>query len=179
MEYVGFWRRLCAFFLDFIAVLPLVWVVYFLGDKFRLFQLYWFLPATAFGLWFSVYLVSRYGGTPGKLLLKMRIAMLDGSPITVKAATKRYSVQFVLYLAVSVAMVLSCLEITDEQYFLHLGYGAKATALVNLAPSWYKSVNVLMQIWIWSEFISMLFNRKRRAIHDFIAGTVVIKTLKQ
>ena len=32
-----------------------------------------------------------------------------------------------------------------------------------------------MQLWTWSELIVMLTNRQRRALHDFIAGTVVIK----
>jgi len=27
---------------------------------------------------------------------------------------------------------------------------------------------------LWSEFVVLLTNRKRRALHDFIAGTVVI-----
>jgi uncharacterized RDD family membrane protein YckC len=31
-----------------------------------------------------------------------------------------------------------------------------------------------MQIWIWGEFVTMLFNKKRRAVHDYMAGTVVI-----
>jgi uncharacterized RDD family membrane protein YckC len=30
-------------------------------------------------------------------------------------------------------------------------------------------------LWFAAEMITMLFNKKRRAIHDFIAGSVVIK----
>jgi len=37
-------------------------------------------------------------------------------------------------------------------------------------------VNILMQVWIWGEFLTMLFNKKRRAVHDFMAGTVVVRT---
>ena len=32
-----------------------------------------------------------------------------------------------------------------------------------------------MMVWGVLEFITMLFNSKRRAIHDFIAGTVVVR----
>jgi uncharacterized RDD family membrane protein YckC len=178
MEYAGFWRRFGAFWIDFVVLLPLMAMSYFFMNRYRLFQLYWFLPGTLFGLWFSVYLVKRYGGTPGKLLLKMRIAMLDGSPITFKAAALRHSVLFTLSIATSVAMAMACLQITDTQY-LPLGYLDKSMALVKVAPAWYKTIEMLMQVWIWSEFISMLFNKKRRAIHDFIASTVVIKTTAQ
>ena len=62
---------------------------------------------------------------------------------------------------------------SDELYF-SLGYIARAQKKVELAPSWYSTVSILMQIWIWSEFVSMLFNKRRRAVHDFIAGTVVL-----
>jgi uncharacterized RDD family membrane protein YckC len=34
---------------------------------------------------------------------------------------------------------------------------------------------VVLQVWIWIELIVMLTNRRRRALHDFIAGTVVIR----
>lgn len=31
-------------------------------------------------------------------------------------------------------------------------------------------------IWYFLELVTMLTNRKRRALHDFIAGTVVVRT---
>ena len=30
-------------------------------------------------------------------------------------------------------------------------------------------------MWSFAEFVTMLFNKKRRAIHDYIAGTVVVR----
>jgi len=40
---------------------------------------------------------------------------------------------------------------------------------------WNQAINMLIPIWIGSELLVMLTNKKRRALHDFIAGTVVIK----
>jgi uncharacterized RDD family membrane protein YckC len=31
------------------------------------------------------------------------------------------------------------------------------------------------QAWLWSELVVLRLNQKRRALHDFIAGTVVIR----
>jgi len=31
--------------------------------------------------------------------------------------------------------------------------------MVMIAPFWYQIVNVLTHVWIWSEFITMLFNK--------------------
>ncbi|MFH3639525.1 RDD family protein, partial [Acinetobacter baumannii] len=42
-------------------------------------------------------------------------------------------------------------------------------------PAWYSIVNSASELWTWSEFIVLLFNKRKRAIHDFIAGTIVIK----
>jgi uncharacterized RDD family membrane protein YckC len=58
--------------------------------------------------------------------------------------------------------------------YFSLGYVARAKEMVQLAPAWYPAVSVLLQIWVWGEFLTMLFNERRRAVHDYLAGTVVI-----
>jgi len=175
MQYAGFWRRFGAYLVDFVVFIPIIALVYFLGEKSRMFYLYWFLPGILIGLWFHVYLVYRYGGTPGKLFLKVRIAMTDGSPVTIKAAAMRHLVLFVLNVASSIGLLISTMSMTDDLYF-SLGYLARGQKMVALAPPWYGIVSILIQVWIWGEFVTMLFNKKRRAVHDFIAGTVVIKS---
>ena len=64
-------------------------------------------------------------------------------------------------------------EIADPG-FQSLGLKERNQLLRQLAPPWYGTVEVFEQAWVWSEFIVMLTNRKRRALHDFIAGTVVV-----
>jgi predicted DCC family thiol-disulfide oxidoreductase YuxK len=39
----------------------------------------------------------------------------------------------------------------------------------------FGAYDVVQQAWMWSELLVLLFNRTRRALHDFIAGTVVVK----
>ena len=174
MAYAGFWQRFGAFWVDFVILLPLAGIVYAGDAQSRFFQIYWFIPGLLFGLWYHIYLVVRYGGTPGKLILNMRIAMVDGSPVTPTGAFLRYAVLLLLAELAAIALIMASLRMTDEEWF-SLGYMARANRMVEMAPSWYYTITVLMQIWIWSEFITMLFNKKRRAIHDFIAGTVVLK----
>ena len=71
MEYAGFWRRFGAHWFDVVILIPLISIVMWGGEQSRLFQLYYLVPGLLFGLFFHVYLVKRYGGTPGKLLLKI------------------------------------------------------------------------------------------------------------
>lgn len=174
LKYAGFWQRFGAFWIDFAVWIPVMGLVYFLSERIRLFQLYWFVPGLVMGLWFHVYLVMRYGGTPGKLALNMRVAMTDGTSVTAKAALIRYSVLFVLSTLTSLALLPSIVTMTDQEYF-SLSYVARSQRFVEMAPPWYQFLEVAMQIWIWSEFVTMLFNKKRRAAHDFMAGTVVLK----
>ena len=50
-----------------------------------------------------------------------------------------------------------------------------AQQMTEHTPSFHNTINSMFQIWFWGELIVLLFNKRRRAIHDFIAGTVVIK----
>lgn len=175
MEYAGFWRRFGAYWLDFFALLPLVALSMWGNGQSRLFNLYYFLPGALIGLLFHVYLVKRYGGTPGKLILKIKISKLDGNNVGYKEAMLRYSVLFVLSTAMSIALIIATMGMTDAEYF-SMGWMERTQQMVKQAPSWYQIVNITINIWIWGEFITMLTNKKRRAVHDFMAGTVVIRS---
>lgn len=173
MTYAGFWRRFGAFWLDFFCFLPLMGLTIWMDSQHRLFQLWYYIPGLLIGLWFYVYLVKRYGGTPGKLLLHMRIVKLDGTPVGYEEALVRYIVLFSLSAASSAAIALATLKMTDAEYFA-LGWQERALRLSELAPPWHSWVTVLINVWIWGEFVVILTNKKRRAAHDFMAGTVVV-----
>ena len=176
LEYAGIWQRLFAYLIDAFLFMPVSGIAYFLADQSRLFYLYWFVPGLVLGLLFHVYLVRRFGGTPGKLALKIRIALVDGSPVTTMAAMSRYAVRCTLSSLMSIAIILSSLSMSDELYF-SLGYIERTKKLVELGPSWYWAVFILSQIWTWSGVTTMLFNKRHRAVHDYIARTVVIRSM--
>jgi uncharacterized RDD family membrane protein YckC len=175
LEYAGFWRRFGAYWIDVLVFLPVIAITFILSGKSHFFYLYSLIPSASVSAAFHIYLVYRYGGTPGKLALDTRIAMLDGSAITLKAAAIRYSVLGVLSFASSLGFALAALKLPDAQYVL-LGFKERAVTLRGLAPDWQPIVTVLMNVWIWSEFLSMMLNKKRRAVHDYMAATVVVKT---
>src|SRR4051812_29209330 len=92
LQYAGFWRRLGAYMVDALCLMPIVVVVVIYSGQVRLFRPYFCLPFIAFSVFFHVYLVAKFGGTPGKLLLKLRIRKLDGSAATMREAMLRFSV---------------------------------------------------------------------------------------
>lgn len=172
IEYAGFWKRFGAYLLDVLFMLPLTGIAFWLSSVSKSYYLYYLIPGTLFGLWFHVYLVKRYAGTPGKLVMKIQIRKVDGSRVGYREAFLRYSVLFILTILISVAFIIASYRISDAEYH-SLTYTERSLRLMSFTPGWYKIVNILMNVWIWSEFIVILTNKKRRAIHDFIAGTVV------
>ena len=175
IQYGGFWRRFAAFWLDFLVLLPLTAVVFWGSQRYRLFSLYYFVPGILFGLFYSGSdLVRRFGGTPGKLIMGLRIRRVSEEPVRYREAFLRYAPEFLLGLLMSIALLPPLLQMTDAQYHA-LSFMDRSKRLVDLAPAWFKPIQIFQQIWIWSEFIVLLTNRKRRAIHDFIAGTIVVR----
>ena len=172
MTYAGFWRRFGAFWLDFLVLLPLSALNLWGIAHYRLFLAYSFLPGTAFGFFYSVYLVRRYGGTPGKLMAGLRIRKINGAEIGYREAVLRYLPEWLLGLPGSIALIAATVAMSDADYSALPGVAVKD--LTAVMPRWQHYTSIAFQIWIWSEFVVMMTNRKRRAIHDFIAGTIVI-----
>jgi uncharacterized RDD family membrane protein YckC len=148
------------------------------GEHFRLFYAYWFLPGTLFGVLFGVYLVRRFGGTPGKRLMKLRIVKVSGDAVTYYEAILRYLPELLLNIGMSFAGLVAVLNLTDAQYFA-ASFLERGKLIEAAMPSWHSPVRIALNIWIWGEFLVMLTNKRRRAIHDLLAGTVVIKDAKQ
>jgi uncharacterized RDD family membrane protein YckC len=173
--YAGVWPRSAAFLLDFLIMSPLIPLSVW-GDKhFRLFELYFLIPGVLLDFFYNVYLVQRFGGTPGKRLMKLRIVKLNGEKATYREALLRYLPEWLLIIGLKVAVIIAALHLTDAEYFSVLTVRERTQLIMSAVPSWFEPMRLVLIIWVQSEFIVMLTNKKRRAIHDFIAGTLVIK----
>ena len=175
MTYAGFWPRFAALLLDFFIMSPLLILGWWGQTHFRLFNLYFFLPGTLFGLWYGVYLVRRFGGTPGKRLMKLRIVKVSGESVTYREALLRYLPEWVMAIGTAVAGIVAVLSLTDAQYFAAATFMERSQLIADAMPSWEGPISIALNVWIWGELVVMLTNKKRRSSHDFIAGTVVIK----
>ena len=174
LQYASFWQRFCASILDLVVLIPYILVLLWLGGNLRLFELYYLVPSIAFGLWYHVHLVKCYGGTPGKLIMGIRIAKVDGSAPGYREALLRYAVEMVLGFIQSIVTISALMHMSDVE-FQSLGFMARAARINELAPSWNGALVWVSNFWIWGEFIVMLTNKRRRAPHDFMAGTVVLR----
>jgi uncharacterized RDD family membrane protein YckC len=173
MTYAGFWRRFGAGLLDMAIFVPFGYLTLWVHSQSQLAPSIWLLPLISIGVWFNVYLVRRYGGTPGKLLLGLRIVRVDGIPVGYKESVLRHLPLLISGSLISTALVIASWKLAEAEY-MGLALMPRYKQLEQLAPSWYWQILTVEQIWIWGEFLVMMTNAKGRALHDYIAGTVVI-----
>ena len=172
--YAGFWIRLGSLLLDFIFVIPITILILYLNSLGKNVYFYTIIPSLLFGLWYNIYLPKRYSGTPGKLVAGVKIIRLDGKSIDWKEAILRHIVLLVLSI-LSIIVMISCIINADENTYTSLSWLKQSQYLMTLSPIFFKFYTWTSNIWIYSEFIVLLTNKRKRAIHDYIAGTVIVK----
>ncbi|MEI6277186.1 MAG: RDD family protein [Prolixibacteraceae bacterium] len=174
--YAGFWIRLGAMFLDGFFLWPLTSLVSYLNGKGIDMYYYTVVPMFLFGLWYNIYLPRRYGGTPGKLAAGISIIRLDGAAIAWKEAALRYLVTLV-FVVMTICLTIYCLGKADEETYVGIGWMKRTAYLVTFAPLLFKITTWSQSLWEFSELIVLLTNPRKRALQDFMAGTVVVKAI--
>ena len=171
--YAGFWKRFCAGFADTLIIMPLAFLFVWLEGFDRTLAIGITIPASILFAMYNVFFNARFGGTLGKLAVGIRITKPDGTRINWSEAWKRSAIDLIFASIVLVVQVWGLMHVNPRLY-ASLGWMDRARLVVEHAPSWYGSINMLQQVWVWSEVVVILFNKRKRAIHDFIAGTIVI-----
>ncbi len=165
-KYQTFWRRSAAGLIDGLVFLPLGLI-----DPWKFAQhmpvfilVAWFIFHETAWYFYSVLMHGRYGQTLGKMVCKIKVIdKSEANPITYRQAFYRDSILIVTGLIFSLIM-LSDVTAGKNPYDM------------KEAKNWISILlwSSLSTLWFLAELITMLTNKKRRAIHDFIAGTVVI-----
>lgn len=122
----------------------------------------WGYPAIAWV--YSVYLHGRFGQTLGKMSTRVRVV----DALTEEQITFRHAL-----LRDCVPILISIPLLIYNSYLLLIESPVRESSALNELANWTISIG---GIWWLVELITMLTNNKRRAVHDFIAGTVVVRT---
>ncbi|QUL56011.1 RDD family protein [Paenibacillus tritici] len=163
-DYVGFWSRVLVTFIDFVILaLPTfvldrmsISVAVSAGSVFPLFIQFALLMG------FNVFMVVKYGGTPGKLILGMRIVDGDGRYPGLKQALIRDCL-FIINGFLAVIVSLNSEELS-----------AVSSSLANWSPL-ATDLNVILGWVVVADCLIVAFTQRNRALHDMVAGTYVVK----
>ena len=175
IKYAGFWLRLCSIFIDFILIdIPLLifWKKSLAISKETVIAAYIIYPIILCGihLWF----LTKYGGSPGKLIMNIRVRKVNGSNITFLNAFRRTSID-ILYSLLGVFCFIILIDKFDYTIFKTGSLKEIGKQWPILYPHWYKISARIYDFYFWGEVLILLTNKKKRAIHDFLGGTIVIK----
>lgn len=174
MTYAGIGPRTFALLVDALVFAPVLAIFIILFDRLQTVPaMLVYMGYGALGGAYDIYFLTRWGQTLGKMAAKIRVARLGGGVITFRHALLRNSVDITLWLvqAVSIAYLLVS---WPEPEWSAMSMADQRRRLAERGP-FGGNFELISYLWIGSELIVLLFNKKRRALHDFIAGTVVVR----
>lgn len=174
--YAGFWIRFWALHLDFLILIPVVFIVLYLNGLSENAYYYTVIPSLIFNFWYNIYLVKKNGGTPGKLLLGIKILKTDGTDLTWREAILRHVVDFSFLIFITIVQIVAISQ-SDTEYYESLNWLKRQQYLMTLVPVYFSVYRWISNIWTFSELFVLLFNKRKKALHDFIAGTVIVETM--
>jgi uncharacterized RDD family membrane protein YckC len=114
------------------------------------------------------------GQTVGKMATKIQVRTNGGAALHWQHAFRRSSVDMVLSVILLIGMISAWLQVPQQEY-AGASFLTRLQLRTSFEPPFLRWARWSSHIWLWSEFITMLFNSRRRAIHDFIGGTIVVR----
>ena len=172
-EYIGFWKRVLAVLIDAIigfALMPITIPLMHFGFAHKTivpvatYSIAW----TVLWMWFIV----KFGATPGKLAIKARIINSKGEYLYWDKAFLRMLFPGIIisinsHLQQWHAMNTAPAEVSMNS-FLEIGQA------MNQYGQPFSMLRTVLGLIVYIDVLVVLSNKKKRAIHDFIAGSCVV-----
>jgi uncharacterized RDD family membrane protein YckC len=177
MIYAGFLPRAVAILVDLAVLLPILIVSVMVQGLSLPAAIVALVLVNGLVVAYPVFFLSRWGQTIGKMAAGIKVTGPDGSPIAARQAWLRSSVDLALA-GISCAAGVYTLATWTGPEWSSLSWGERGRELTNRNPV-FTVHEWASQLWLWSELLVLLLNEKRKALHDFIAGTVVISVRAQ
>lgn len=168
-----FWQRFAALCVDVFVFVPLALVQAMVESVSKRAALVMVISYAGLSLAYSIYSHGRFGRTVGKWVMRIRVVRVTGEPLRWREAWLRSAVDVGMAGASTYGRILALVAVTDAEYY-NVGWFARGAKIAALEPTWATWAMWVGAVWAWSEVLTMLLNKRRRALHDFIAGTVVI-----
>ena len=167
-RYAGFWTRVGASIVDFLALLPLIGLLVY--SLIMLKSLPIILSVTLLMAVYKPLMEYQYGATLGKMALGIKVINEEGGLLSSNQAIIRYA-PWLIGNIINVLMYVELFGIGEFQDISGLmEYG-------EFTQSYSSTLSTLSSLAGWLVFISalvMVFNQQKQAFHDKIAKTYCI-----
>lgn len=177
LRYAGFWSRFVAGLIDFVVSLPIFLLVFWLERVSYAGVVLANLVGPVFMIAYNVGLVAVFGGTVGKLIRGLRVLQVNGARATWSNAWRRSAVDLTISFSAVILTLIALNRIAPDVY-LAASWDTRPEIVEKAVPA-LRWLYWAAFVWMFSEFVTLLSNRKRRALHDFIGGTVVVHIAPQ
>ncbi|WP_375105010.1 RDD family protein [Paenibacillus sp. RS8] len=162
-DFIGFWKRVLATILDLLIILIPAVIVYWIFNSLAV-SLHSEIPIILeyiFFVVFDIFMIVRFGGSPGKLVLKIKIVNQQGNIPTLKEALIR-NIFRIISTIFSMIVGVSLYDLTVISTTLNLW--------APLATDLSKILGPIMLV----DYLFVAFTPRKRALHDMMAGTYVV-----
>jgi uncharacterized RDD family membrane protein YckC len=165
-RYKTFWHRAAAGFVDGLLFIPLNLVYlhlqppeYGVVASFTVEFFYCLI-----GILYVVLMHTKYGQTVGKMAAGVKVLDVSEERLPTLGQSCLREIGPIIFTALWLGYHIYLTTVYKDRFdFFIYSHSWKALALAGNG-------------WTLLEIVTMLFNKKRRALHDFIAGTVVVRT---
>lgn len=126
LEYAGFWIRFLAHIIDQVLLTIAGVIIGFIfglafqsssTDAAAILQGLLMLISVAIGMGYEVFFVVRFGATPGKMALRLKVVTAEGGPISVGRAFGRYFAKILSACTLLIGYIIAAFD--DEKRALH------------------------------------------------------------
>lgn len=163
----GFWVRGVALLIDTLILSPLmiasIYNLYHFKNYFLLLML------TIPMMIYQPYMESRYGATIGKKAMKLQVIDKQGRYLSLSKAYVRFIPSLLLMIT----------AMASNYYLYNLPDFEQATTAIEIARLKVGDpTNLLYRViivFVYIDVLTIVFNRRKRAIHDFLASSYCIK----
>jgi len=162
-KYKTSWRRFFAVIIDDLIIFPILLYIQAAprNEYTSANQFIYYLAVLILSSIYFVWMTGRSGQTVGKKVTK--IIVVDGKDETKTIGYKRSFYRYSPFMAFNVLALIYIVITWTDGIMLHMD-----RVVLNL-------LIFLSIIWTVAEFITILGNGRRKAIHDYIGGSVVIR----
>jgi len=169
--YRTFWKRLEAGIIDGLVFLPMDWLDWWVWDHLEdpVGLKAWFIVSSFSFVTYTILSHGFFGQTVGKRAAGVKVLNMTGSKLSMRQAVLRDSF-FLIVILYGVLIELPNIEVGVNPF------GAE-TETFSFSKFSFAQLLALYASFLWFilELGTMLLNKKRRALHDFIAGSVVVR----